>query len=318
MTAQSRMDPDMAQARARMDAEAAKYPPVVPRAPFDPQRKVNDALSMIWAPGAPVMAVSEERWISVRGRRVLCRMHRPVVAQTLPVMVWLHGGGWVWASIDTHDRLARELAVAAGIAVILVDYTLSPEAKFPVALEECAGAIRSIAADAAAWGIDPARIVVGGDSAGGNLALGTALALRDLGGPALAGVHCFYPVTEVSCATASYAEFAEGYGLTKVAMQTYWELYLRDVTDGVHPHASPLRADVTGLPPCLIQVADLDVLRDDGALMAERLKVGGVATTFLSYPGVLHGFARMTESVAKARAAVADAGAWLRAVVSGR
>jgi acetyl esterase len=310
MSAADRMDADMAAARARMEAEAAKHPPVVAKPPMAPQRLVNDALSMIWVPGGPELA-TDERWVMAHGRRVLCRMIRPSDEAVLPVLVWLHGGGWVWASIDTHARLAAELAVAAGVAVVLVDYTLSPEAKFPTALMECAEVIRAIAADAGGWGIDPARMLVGGDSAGGNLALAVALLLRDSGGPALAGVHTFYPVTDSGCASASYAEFDEGYGLTKAGMQAYWELYTRDHADRLNPLASPLRAEVAGLPPVLIQVASLDVLRDDGVLMARRLKAGGVDTTLLEYTGVLHGFARLTGSVAKARTAVADAGAWI-------
>jgi len=285
----------------------------VPKEPFGPQRAVNDGLSMIWCPGGPAMAASEERWITVRGRRMQVRMHRPTMAGTLPALVWFHGGGWVWASIDTHDRLARELAAAAGMAVILVDYALSPEAKFPVALLECAESVRALAADAAGWGIDPARIFVGGDSAGGNLALGAALALRDAGGPTLAGVHCFYPVTEAACDTPSYREFAEGYGLTRAAMQAYWDLYTRDAADRLNPLASPLRGNLAGLPPCLIQVAELDVLRDDGMLMAEALHAAGVDVTLEEYSGVLHGFARLTAAVEKARLAVANAGRWLAA-----
>lgn len=312
MSAADRMDKDMAAAKARMDTEAAKYPPVVAREPFGPQRRVNDGLSMIWAPDGPEMVASEERWLTVRGRRMQCRLHRPVRATTLPVLVWIHGGGWVWASIDTHDRLARELAAASGMAVILVDYALSPEARFPVALLECADAVRAIAEDAAGWGIDPARMMVGGDSAGGNLALATALALRDMGGPKLAGVHCFYPVTEAACATPSYAAFAEGYGLTKAGMQAYWDLYTRDAADRLNPLASPLRADLAGLPPCLIQVAELDVLRDDGVLMAEKLHAAGVDVVLEEYSGVLHGFARLTAAVEKSRLAVANAGRWLR------
>lgn len=313
MTPESRMDPDMAQARARMDAEAAKYPPVVVRSPMEPQRAVNDAITAIWVPGGPTMVRSEERWVASHGRRIQCRMHRPSADPVLPVLVWLHGGGWVWSSIDTHDRLARELAAASGAAVVLVDYALSPEAKFPRALLECAGVVRAIAAEAAAWGIDPARILLGGDSAGGNLALATALLLRDEGGPKLAGLHCFYPVTDAACDSASYTEFTDGYGLTKASMQAYWELYLRDAADRLNPLASPLRADPTGLPPTLIQLAALDVLRDDGFAMGERLRAGGVDVVVEEYAGVLHGFARLTEMVAKSREAVARAGRWLAA-----
>jgi acetyl esterase len=302
-----RMDPEMRAARARMDAEAAKYPPVLPQEPFDAHRLVGDRLSMLWAQGGPAMADSADRWVFARGRRVLCRLHRPRRDSTLPVLVWFHGGGWVWSSIDTHDRLARELATAGEVAVINVDYALSPEARFPQAVHECAAVVRHVAAHAAAWGIDPARIVLGGDSAGGNLALATALALRD-GGPAPAGLLCAYPVTDADFDTPSYHEFAEGYGLTRSAMRAYWNLYLRDPADRLNPLAAPLRGDLRGLPPTLLQLAELDVLRSDGERMAEALGKAGVAVTLETYVGMLHGFMRLSAAVSTTRAAIGAAG----------
>ena len=260
------------------------------------------------------MAASSERWVFARGRRVLCRMHRPVEAETLPVLIWFHGGGWVWSSIDTHDRLVREYAAAGGVATINVDYALSPEAKFPQALFECAEVVRRIAEDAEDWGIDPARILVGGDSAGGNLAFATALLLRDTGGPALRGILSPYPVCDAGCDTPSYREFDEGFGLTRAAMQAYWELYTRDPADRVNPLASPLRADLRGLPPVLIQVAALDVLRDDGLALARKLAEAGVDVTVETCPGVLHGFMRLSGAVGVARDAIARAGEWLRRI----
>lgn len=309
-----RLDPEMRAARERMDQAAARLPAVTLAPPLDAGRAVNDALNLPWAEGGPVMEKTEERWVFARGRRVLCRMHRPNAEPTLPVLVWFHGGGWVWSSIDTHDRLVREYAAAGGLATINVDYALSPEAKFPQALLECADVVRAIAADAAGWGIDPARILVGGDSAGGNLALATALMLRDSGGPALAGILAAYPVTDAGCQTESYRAFNEGYGLTRASMLAYWDLYTRDAADRLNPLASPLRADLAGLPPTMIQIAALDVLRDDGAAMAARLEAAGVDTTFEVCPGVLHGFMRLSGSVGVAAAAIVRAGAWIRRV----
>jgi len=306
------MHPEMRAARARMDAEAAKYPPVLPQEPFDQHRQVNDTLSMIWAQGGPVMADSADRWVFARGRRVLCRLHRPRRDAALPVLIWFHGGGWVWSSIDTHDRLARELAVAGDAAVISVDYALSPEARFPQAVLECAAVVRHVAAQATAWGIDPARIVLGGDSAGGNLALATALALRDSGGLALSGLLCAYPVTDADFTTPSYQEFAEGYGLTRAGMQAYWNLYLRDPADRLNPLAAPLRGQLAGLPPTLLQLAELDVLRSDGEHMAAALDKAGVAVTLETYAGMLHGFMRLSEAVGATRTAITAAGAWLK------
>ena len=310
----SRWDPEMRAARAAMEAEAAKFPPVLPIPPLDPHRLVNDHLSMLYGRGGPAMALTEDRFVFAHGRRVLCRLHRPVEGEKAPLLVWLHGGGWVWASVDTHDRLVRELAAASGYSAVLVDYTLSPEARFPQAVFECAEAIRKIAADAEAWGIDPARIVVGGDSAGGNLALAVAILLRDQGGPKLAGIYAGYPVTDTDFDSPSYKEFAEGYGLTRAAMMAYWDLYMRDPADRLNALAAPLRDHQKGLPPTLVQVAELDVLHSDGERLATKMTLAGVKVTLETYKGVLHGFLRFMEAVGQSRKAIASGGKWLKAL----
>ncbi len=313
----TRWDPEMRAARAQMDAEAAKYPPVLPIAPFDPQRLVNDKLSMLFGTGGPEMAHSADRFVFAHGRRVLCRLHRPLAGEDQrtrgqPLLVWLHGGGWVWASIDTHDRLVRELAAASGYAAVSVDYTLAPEARFPQAVFECAEAIRKIAADAEAWGIDPACIVVGGDSAGGNLALAVAIMLRDQGGPKLAGILAAYPVTDADFESPSYREFAEGYGLTRAGMMAYWDLYMRDPADRLNALAAPLRDSQRGLPPTLVQLAELDVLYSDGERLATKMTLAGGKVTLETYRGLLHGFLRFSAAVGQSRKAIASAGKWLK------
>lgn len=310
-----RMDPEMRAARGRMDAAAAELPPVSLAPPIDASQVINDRLNLMWAQGGPEMAETQERWVFARGRRILCRMHRPTKSAVLPALIWFHGGGWVWSSLDTHDRLVREYAASGEVATINVDYALSPEAKFPQALLECADVVRAIAADAGTWGIDPARIVVGGDSAGGNLALATALLLRDAGGPLLRGILAAYPVTDADFTRASYGEFAEGYGLTRAGMMAYWHHYTRDEADRHNPLAAPLRADVAGLPPVLIQVAELDVLRDEGIAMARKLEAAAVPVTLETCPGVLHGFMRLSGAVGVAKDAITRAGAWLKHVV---
>ena len=311
-----RLDPQMRTARQQMDDAAAELPAISFIPPMDASRAINDRLNLVWAKDGPVMHRSEDRWVYARGRRVLCRMHRPSAAETLPVLIWFHGGGWVWSSVDTHDRLVREHAAASGFVTINVDYTLSPEAKFPQALLECADVVRAIAAEAAAWGIDPARIVVGGDSAGGNLALSTAILLRDHGGPPLLGLLTAYPVTDARFDTPSYHEFAEGYGLTRAGMMAYWSHYTRDDSDLHNPLACPLRADLTGLPPVMIQLAELDVLYSEGAALARKLEASGVATTVETCPGVLHGFMRLSGTVDVAKQAIVRAGAWLQNLAS--
>ncbi len=311
-----RWDAEMRAARLTMDEAAAAFPAVVVAEPLDPVRAVNDSLAMRWAAGGPKMAETREFWIGAHGRRVFCRLHRPAAPGPAPLLIWFHGGGWVWLTVDTHDRLARELALSGQAATLLVDYTLSPESRFPQALAECAKVTAAAAERAAEWGCDPARIVLGGDSAGGNLAFAAALALRDrtFGTPAvpLAGILAYYPVIDPACATPTYAEFATGYGLTAERMAAFWRLYLRHEADAANPLAALHHADLDGLPPCWLGLAELDVLRAEGEDFAARLRMARVACELAVFPGLAHGFAMLTETVGAACASVAQAGAWLR------
>lgn len=315
MPDRSHWDPEMAAFTAAMDAEAAKHPPVKVELPLEPHRRVNDLLGMLTASGGPAMAETTDRYVNARGRRIFCRVFRPVTDRVLPTLVYFHGGGWVWANVDTHDRMVREYASAGQVAVVSVDYALSPEAKFPAALEECAAVVRFIADHGAAWGLDQERLLVGGDSAGGNLALGVALLLRDTGGPALRGILANYPVADSRFDTDSYREFgAGGYGLSTERMAFYWSVYVPHDLDRLHPLAAPLRADLSGLPPVMVLLAELDVLRSEGEALVEKLRAAGVAVETETFAGVVHGFLRATGSVRKARDAVALAGAWMRRV----
>jgi len=310
----TRIDPAMAAFRAAVEARAATLPPIRFDAPLAEMRALTEALNLLDAEGGPVMAESADRWLPIRGRRLLCRVNLPQGSVgPAPVLVYLHGGGWVLNSIDTHDRLMREYAAAAGCAVVGVDYALSPEAPFPQAMEESAEVLRWIAAEGAAWGLDGARIVVGGDSAGANLALGAALALRDAAdGPALRGLLLNYGVFDSRLDTPSYREFATGYGLTRERMAFFWNAYAPRPADRAHPYAAPLRADLAGLAPTLLHIAELDVLVSENLAMATRLREAGVALESAVFPGMLHGFLRAAGKVPIADEAIRLAGAWLR------
>lgn len=312
-----RMDADMA-AYTQALAERAKALPALvipadPRGgPFDEPRRVNDLLSAPLEPGGPVMAESREIWLPIRGRQLLCRLHKPAAAGPLPVLVYLHGGGWVWGSIDSHDRLAREYAAASGAAVLLVDYALSPEAVFPQALHESMDVVRWVAREGVSLGLDGTRIIVGGDSAGGNLSAAVGLLNRDCGAPLpLRGLLLNYGVFDHPLTTDSYREFAEGYGLTLAKMDFYWRAYCPDAAGRLNPLASPLRANLAGLPPCQVHVAGLDVLASENYAMAAALEKAGVPVETHIFPGVVHGFLRGTGVIGAADASVAAAGRWM-------
>lgn len=308
----SRWDPEMLAFQKEADALAAKHPPVKLEPPLGVHRAIHDLLFMRNVAGGPAPAETVDRWIPAEGRRIFCRIYRPRTDVPTPVMIYFHGGGWIWCSVDTHDRISRELSAAAGISVVSVDYSLSPEAKFPRALNECVEAIRYVAKHGQDWGLDSSKILLGGDSAGANLALAAAIQLRDQGGPALKGILLAYPVCDSNFESPSYREFATGYGLTRERMSMYWNFYVERPHDLRHPLAAPLRAELVGLPPALILLAELDVLRSEGEALAEKLRRSGVDTEVNIFNGVIHGFLGASSTVAKARHAFRRAGDWLR------
>ena len=309
-----RWDPEMLAFSAMMEAEGAKFPPITLTLPLDAARATTEALNLPLCAGGPVMAETADRWLPVMGRRLLCRFHKPSNG-LLPVLIYFHGGGWVWNSIDTHDRLMREYAAGGGCAVIGPDYALSPEAAFPQAIEECAAVVRWVARHGAAWGLDPARIAIGGDSAGANLAMGVALLLRrtdpDI---SFSGLLLNYGVFDSALDTPSYREFAEGYFLTREKMAFYWNCYCPRPADRLNPMVAPLRADLKGLPPVLLHTAELDVLASENHAMAAKLREAGVEVESRLFPGTAHGFLRAANHVQAARDAAADGGAWLRRI----
>ncbi len=308
-----RLDPQMRDFQAMMDREAAKLPPIRLTLPFDGPRAITEELNAPLSQGGPVMAESTDKWVWKRGRRICVRLHRPVTDKKLPVLVYLHGGGWVWNSIETHDRLMRSYAAAAGCAVVGPDYALSPEAVFPQAIEESAAVLRFVAEQGDAWGLDGSRIVLGGDSAGANLTMGVHLMQREAGNAVpLRGLLLNYGVFDCRLDTPSYREFATGYGLTEERMRFYWNAYAPREADRLSPLASPLRADLRGLPPVLLHYADLDVLASENIAFAAKLREAGVPLEEQLFPGTVHGFLRSLGHVAKADEAVAKAGAWLK------
>ncbi len=244
------------------------------------------------------------------------RIYTPKGDGPFPLMVFFHGSGFVVCSLDTHDAMCRNLCEGANCVVVSVDYRLAPEHKFPAAPDDCLAATRWVAANASALRGDSARIMVAGDSAGGNLAAVTALRARDEGGPRLIGQMLIYPVTDYFQPGApSMTENAEGFGLTRDGMIWFWNHYVRSPGDGVHPHASPLRAPtLAGLPSSLVMTAEYDPLRDEGEYYAEALHKAGVSVEMKRWDGMNHGFFFFPGIVDKSTEATDEACAWARHV----
>ena len=248
---------------------------------------------------------------------VALRVYRPEGAgrdETLPALVYYHGGGWTIGDPDTHDVLCRELAHGARCAVFSVDYRLAPEAPFPAAVDDCFSAFAFIAANAASLQVDPGRIAVGGDSAGGNLAAVVALMARDARGARPCFQLLIYPATDQRFQTASFKRNGEGYLLTHALMEKFRGYYLPRREDHEDWRASPLLAkSLAGLAPAYVLTAGFDPLLDEGFAYAERLKREGVATQYREYPDMVHGFILFGGIVEPANAAVADCARALRA-----
>lgn len=244
------------------------------------------------------------------------RAYRPVGSSAtvaLPALVFFHGGGWVIGDRDTHDVLCRDLCHLAGCAVFSVDYRLAPEHRFPAAFDDAVAVTRWLAQHAPELAIDAARMVVGGDSAGGTLAAGTALALRAAAEVRLAGQLLVYPVTDLRCATASYQSCGEGYVLSAADMMYFRGHYLAQAAHGTDWRASPLLADDhANLPPALVLAAGFDPLRDEGRLYADRLSAAGNAVQYVCFERQMHGFIGMGGVIDEANTAVRLCADWLR------
>jgi len=225
---------------------------------------------------------------------VSVRVLRPRGATgALPVVVYIHGAGWVFGNAHTHDRLIRELAVGANAAVVFPNYSLSPEAKYPTAIEECYAVASWIARRGAERNLDPTRIAIAGDSVGGNMSAALTLLAKQRGDVSFVQQVLFYPVTDASFDTDSYHQFAENYFLRRDAMQWFWDQYTTDPAQRAEITASPLRAsldELAGLPPALVITGEADVLRDEGEAYANKLRAAGVPVTAVRYQGIIHDF----------------------------
>lgn len=235
-----------------------------------------------------------QKTISVDGREIALTIVRPAgVAQTLPAFMFFHGGGWVLGDFPTHERFVRDLVADSGAVAIFVNYSPSPEARFPVAIEEAYAATRWVAEHGAEIQVDGARLAVVGNSVGGNMAAVVSLLAKERHGPALRSQVLFWPVTDARFDNASYNQFAEGHFLTRGMMQWFWNNYTTSSEERQSAYASPLQAtsvELAGLPPALVQTAEFDVLRDEGEAYARKLQAAGVDVVAVRYAGTIHDF----------------------------
>jgi len=302
--------------QAKLVLDAVNAAPPLDTATLEPAAMRALYQAMNPKTGQPAVAAVEDRTCPGPAGDIPIRVFLPDSPDdgALPGLVYFHGGGFVIGGLDTHEDICRELAAGAGCVVVSVDYRLAPEAPFPAAPDDCLAATEHIASNAASFGIDPTRLAVGGDSAGGNLATVVARRARDGGGPVLVHQLLIYPVTDYAFDTPSYRENAEGYLLTADTMRWFFGHYLTSPADGDSPDASPLRTpDLAGLPPATVLTAEFDPLRDEGEAYAQRLIEAGVKTTVARYDGMFHGFFAMPAQLDRARAATVQACDALRA-----
>jgi acetyl esterase/lipase len=300
-------------------ADATAKPPYLYELGTDAARQVLDDLQAAPVDKPPV----DEEWVTVPAAvgDVRVRLVRPAGADgPLPVIVYMHGGGWILGNAATHDRLVREIAVGARAAVAFVEYTPSPEARYPVAIEQGYATAQWILQDGTSHGLDGSRMAVAGESVGGNMTAALALMAKQRGDVTFVQQSMYYPVTDASMNTDSYDQFATGYYLSRAAMQWFWDAYAPDHSQRSEITASPNQASldqVAGLPPALVLVDEADVLRDEGEAYASKLRRAGVPVTTVRYDGTVHDFMLLNSlsQTRAARAAIDQATSFLRAAL---
>jgi acetyl esterase len=300
------------QCKSFLDALASSGGKPLEELPVAEARMVPRALVDLGGP-EPQVARVENRAIPGPAQPIPLRVYWPVLGERLPALMFFHGGGFVICDLDSHDKQCRALANASGCVVIAVDYRLAPEHKFPAAPEDAYAATRYVAEHAAEFGVDPDRIAVGGDSAGGNLATVVALMARDRGGPSVKFQLMVYPLVDFDDESPSMREYARDHFLTRDSMDWFRAQYLATAADAKLPYASPMNApDLSGLPAALIITAGLDPLRDQGEAYARKLQAAGVPVELKRYEGMIHVFINLGGIVDAGREAIADAGSALR------
>jgi acetyl esterase len=308
-------------AQAFLDAlAAAGGPPISTLSPTEARATLDRIQS-----GAVAMAPAEVEPHTIPGGpsgEISITVVRPEDSNgSLPAIVYFHGGGWVLGTFDTYERQMRELAARTEAAIVFVNYTRSPEAHYPVSIEEAYSATKWVAERGPELGLNGKRLVVAGDGAGGTMAAAVTLLANERGRPSIRHQALFYPVTNATFNTGSYVEFAEGYWLTRDVTEWFWANYTPDPSVRTEPTASPLLASheqLAGLPPALLITAEADVLRDEGEAYGRRLQEAGVDVTVVRYPGIIHDFVMLNAlaGTAAAREAIALASRVLKSALA--
>ena len=304
------------QAQAWLDfLEARGVPPTHTLSVADARRFYRDRRS-VTQPAPPEVGTVRELSADGPHGAIPLRLYWPLGSAAdarLPVLVYYHGGGWAIGDLETHDTLCRELANGAGCAVVAVDYRLGPEHRFPTAVDDCIAATRWVRANAADLGIDPTRLAVGGDSAGGNLAAVVTIALRDAGDPPIAFQLLIYPATDMRRNAPSHTSNGQGYVLTSDTITYFHDQYITDAAHDLDWRASPLlHPDLSHLPPAFVLTAGFDPLRDEGLAYADALAAAGNRTSYVCFDRQIHGFILMGKVLDEAHAAVALCASELR------
>jgi acetyl esterase len=305
------LDPDVRRFILAVTAASAAQPVSV-AVPVAEQRDRAEIARAPWRQGGPVMLDTRDFAVATRHGPICVRVHRPA-SGLLPGLVYLHGGGWTLFSLDTHDRVMREYAARAGCCAIGVDYALSPEHKYPVALEQVVDVVDWLVERAAELGIDARRLAVGGDSAGANLSVAACLVRRDRHAcPPLRAMLLNYGAFTTHCSEQACRRYGgPEYMLGCEEMAGYWRNYLRGNGDAGDPLACPLLADHAGLPPAFLAVAECDILAEQSIEMCRRLKAAGVPSECVVYRGASHSFLEAMSVAEVSNRALADASAWL-------
>jgi acetyl esterase len=315
----ARLDPEISIFVERMSRAWAKHPPFM-TLPIEEARRIAEEVRAPWRADGPAMARTTEHLVPTSRGPLRVRLYDPGLQGSAPALIYLHGGGFILFSIDTHDRLMREYAAAGDFLVLGVDYPLSPEARYPAALNQIVELVDWLyAGGAETLGIDRHSLAIGGDSAGGNLSVATALRLRDAGTPnRLKGLLLNYGAFAAECSDEAEARFGGPHAvLQRAEMNHYYESYLG--TDSVgrpDPYAAPLRADLKGLPPAFLAIPECDLLAEQSYEMADRMREAGVDVTAVTYRGATHSFLEAMSVAQVARRAIEDGAKWVTSILA--